>query len=84
MEKEIIFPFDLKGRKAMYFIGEIQDKIHNAVFFEKDNRKVNAKSLLGILSLGVEKGEKIKVLCVDESEYDILEKVIDDIDSEVM
>ena len=66
MEKEIIFPFDLKGRQAMYFIGEVQNKLHNAIFLEKKNRRVNAKSLLGILSLGIKKEEKIKVLCIDE------------------
>ena len=37
--------------------------------YEKDDRRVNAKSLLGVLSLGIVKGTSVKILAdgVDES-----------------
>ena len=34
MIKEITFPYDLKGRKAICFVQMIQDLIKNEIFFE--------------------------------------------------
>lgn len=76
MIKETTFPYDLKGRKAIYFVQMIQDLFKNEIFFEKDTRRVNAKSLLGILSLGILKGEEIKIYVAKEEDYIILEEVI--------
>lgn len=76
MIKEITFPYDLKGRKAICFVQMIQDLFKNEIFFEKHTRRVNAKSLLGILSLGILKGEEIKIYVAKEEDYVILEEVI--------
>jgi phosphotransferase system HPr (HPr) family protein len=33
------------------------------VWIESDNKKVNAKSLMGVISLGLKTARKIKILC---------------------
>lgn len=69
-EIELEIPCDLCGRKAAHFVQEITNNIKNNIYCHKDNRQVNSKSLLGILSLGIKKGDK--VFFKYEKEKDIL------------
>ncbi len=57
----------LHARPATFFI-QRANEFKSSLWIEKDARKVNAKSLLGVLSLGITKGTKISVLAdgVDE------------------
>lgn len=48
----------LHARPATFFIQKANEYKCN-IWIEKDERKVNAKSLLGVLSLGVVKGSEI-------------------------
>jgi phosphotransferase system HPr (HPr) family protein len=82
MTKELTFPFNLTGRQAMYFTQNVQEALNNAIFLEKDNRRVNAKSLLGVLSLGITQGEKIQVFCNSEEEYRVMEEIVNFIKEE--
>ena len=50
----------LHARPATYFIQEA-NKYRSAISVKKDSRKVNAKSLLGVLSLGVVQGMTIEI-----------------------
>ena len=45
------------------------NEFKSSIWIEKDDRRVNAKSLLGVLSLGIVKGTSVKILAdgVDES-----------------
>ena len=71
---------DLFGRNASYFVYDINQAIPNdAVYIEKDNRRVNAKSILGVLSLGVLKGDSLKVY-TDGKYKDIINSILNDID----
>ena len=45
----------LHARPATFFIQKA-NFYKSSILIEKDNRKVNAKSLLGVLSLGIAKG----------------------------
>ena len=45
----------LHARPATFFIQKANE-FKSAIWVEKDERKVNAKSLLGVLSLGIVKG----------------------------
>ena len=45
----------LHARPATFFIQKA-NFYKSTILFEKDDRKVNAKSLLGVLSLGIAKG----------------------------
>lgn len=51
----------LHARPATFFIQKANE-FKSLILIEKDERRVNAKSLLGVLSLGIEKDTKIKIL----------------------
>ena len=57
----------LCARPATYFIQKANE-FQSLIWVEKEERKVNAKSLLGILSLGIMGGTAIKIIAdgVDE------------------
>ena len=59
----------LHARPATFFIQK-SNEFKSSIWIEKDERKVNAKSLLGVLSLGITKGTEIKIVPdgVDEEE----------------
>ncbi len=51
----------LHARPATFFIQKA-NSYKASIWVEIDDRKVNAKSLLGVLSLGIEQGMKITVV----------------------
>ena len=53
----------------MYFIQKANSYKCN-VFVENGDRKVNAKSLLGVLSLGIAKGMEITIITDGDDEED--------------
>ena len=59
----------LHARPAPFFIQKA-NTFKSSVWIEKDDRKVNAKSLLGVLSLGIAKGMVVTLIAdgVDENE----------------
>ncbi|ODU57220.1 MAG: phosphocarrier protein HPr [Clostridium sp. SCN 57-10] len=50
----------LYARPATFFIQKANE-FRSTMMVEKDDRKVNAKSLLGVLSLGITKGSSIMI-----------------------
>ena len=40
---------------------DLHDEFKSTIMVEKEERKVNAKSLLGVLSLGIKKGSNIVI-----------------------
>ena len=59
----------LHARPATFFIQKA-NTFKSSVWIEKDERKVNAKSLLGVLSLGIAKGMVVTIIAdgIDENE----------------
>lgn len=59
----------LHARPATFFIQKANE-FKSTIWVEKEERKVNAKSLLGVLSLGITKGTSIIVMAdgADEQE----------------
>ena len=51
----------LHARPATFFIQKATE-FKSSVWVEKDERRVNAKSLLGVLSLGIVKGTSITLI----------------------
>lgn len=43
-------------------------RFKSSIWIEKEERKANAKSLLGVLSLRIEEGSKIRILAEGEDE----------------
>ena len=62
----------LHARPATFFIQKA-NAYKASVWVEKDDRKVNAKSLLGVLSLGVAQGMTIKLIADGVDELEALE-----------
>ena len=71
VSKEIIVPnqIGLHSRAASDFIQKANE-FKSIIWVEKNNRRMNAKSLLGVLSLGITKGTQIAIVAdgVDEQE----------------
>ena len=51
----------LHARPATFFIQKANE-FKSSIWVEKDERRVNAKSLLGVLSLGIIGGTKIRII----------------------
>ena len=51
----------LHARPATFFIQKANE-YRSSIWVEKDERRVNAKSLLGVLSLGIVKGTSITLI----------------------
>lgn len=51
----------LHARPATFFIQKANE-FKSTIWVEKEERKVNAKSLLGVLSLGIVGGVKIRIM----------------------
>ncbi len=62
----------LHARPATFFIQKANG-YKSSVWVEKDDRKVNAKSLLGVLSLGIAQGMTIKLIADGSDEVDALD-----------
>ena len=70
----------LHARPATFFI-QRANEFKSSVWVEKDERKVNAKSLLGVLSLGITKGTKISVIADGSDEQEAVAVLVQLIDS---
>ena len=59
----------LHARPATFFIQKANE-FKSSIWVEKEERRVNAKSLLGVLSLGIIRGTQINIVAdgADESE----------------
>ncbi len=70
----------LHARPATFFIQKA-NSYKCGVWVEKDDRKVNAKSLLGVLSLGIAKGMTITIIADGYDEEAAIEGICALIDS---
>ncbi len=70
----------LHARPATFFIQKA-NSYRSAIWVEKEDRRVNAKSLLGVLSLGIVKGMTITLIADGADEADALEGLAALIDS---
>jgi phosphocarrier protein len=59
----------LHARPATFFIQKANE-FKSSIWLEKEERRVNAKSLLGVLSLGIMGGAEIRIIAggVDEEQ----------------
>ncbi len=71
ISKEVVISnqVGLHARPATFFIQKANE-YKASIWVEKDDRRVNAKSLLGVLSLGIVKGTSITIIAdgADEEE----------------
>ena len=62
----------LQARPATFFIRKANE-FKSGIWVEKDERRVNAKSLLGVLSLGLVKGTTITLIADGSDEKEAVE-----------
>lgn len=51
----------LQARPAAQFVQEA-NRYSSHIFLEKDGKKVNAKSIMGLMSLAIANGEEVKII----------------------
>ncbi len=71
----------LHARPATFFIQKA-NSYKCSIWVEKEDCRVNAKSLLGILSLGISKGTTITLIADGVDEADAVAGLIELVDSE--
>ena len=62
----------LHARPATFFIQKANE-FKSSIWVEKEERRANAKSLLGVLSLGITGGTDIKILADGQDENEAVE-----------
>ena len=65
----------LHARPATFFIQKANE-FKSSIWIEREERKVNAKSLLGVLSLGVVKGGEVTIIIDGEDETEAMEALV--------
>ncbi len=70
----------LHARPATFFIQKANE-FKSSIWVEKDSRRVNAKSLLGVLSLGIVGGTTINVIADGSDEQDAVDALVNLVES---
>lgn len=71
----------LHARPATFFIQKANE-YKSSIWIERDERKANAKSLLGVLSLGVTKGVSITISADGSDEEEAVNSLVEMISSD--
>lgn len=66
----------LHARPATFFIQKANE-FKSSIWVEKDERRVNAKSLLGVLSLGIVKGTAINLIADGADEKEAVDALVE-------
>lgn len=69
-------PTGLHARPAAEFT-KLAAVLDCEVFLEKEGKRVNAKSILGILTLAIGQGNVLDIICEGEGEEEGLAKLVD-------
>ena len=70
----------LHARPATFFIQKANE-FRSSIWIEKEERRVNAKSLLGILSLGIVGGTDIRIIADGADEKAAVEALVEMVES---
>ena len=70
----------LHARPATFFIQKANE-FKSSIWIEKEERRVNAKSLLGILSLGIVGGTQIRIIADGADEQEAVTALFELVDS---
>ena len=70
----------LHARPATFFIQKANE-FKSSIWIEKDERRVNAKSLLGVLSLGIVKGTTVTLVADGADEQVAVDSLVELVES---
>ena len=65
----------LHARPATFFVQKANE-FKSSIWVEKEERRVNAKSLLGVLSLGIMGGTEINILASGSDEDEAVNEIV--------
>lgn len=71
----------LHARPATFFIQKANEFKAASIWVEKEDRRVNAKSLLGVLSLGIVGGTTIRIIADGADEKEAVESLVELVES---
>ena len=71
----IVNSIGLHARPATFFIQKANE-FKSTIWVEKDEQRVNAKSLLGVLSLGIVKGTNIALIADGSDEKEAVDALV--------
>jgi len=71
----------LQARPAALFVQEA-NRFNSDIFVEKDGKKVNAKSIMGIMSLALHSGAEITITTDGNDEEEAMNKLLEFISKE--
>lgn len=77
---EVTNPVGLHARPATFFIQKANE-FKSTIWVEKEGRRVNAKSLLGVLSLGISQNTTINIIADGADEELAVNSLVDLIES---
>lgn len=66
----------LHARPASRFV-QLANEFKSEIFVQKDNTKVNAKSIMGVMTLGAGKGTEITLIAEGRDEEKALKALVD-------
>ncbi|WP_078414251.1 HPr family phosphocarrier protein [Priestia abyssalis] len=69
---EVLLKTGLQARPAALFVQEA-NRFASDVFLEKDGKKVNAKSIMGLMSLAVNSGAGVTIIADGSDEEEAIE-----------
>ncbi|MCH5352772.1 MAG: HPr family phosphocarrier protein [Acutalibacter sp.] len=70
----------LHARPATFFIQKANE-FKSSIWVEKEERRINAKSLLGVLSLGIVGGVTIRIIADGSDEQEAVDALVDLVNS---
>lgn len=65
----------LQARPAALFVQEA-NRFSSEIFLEKDGKKVNAKSIMGLMSLAISSGSEVALIANGSDEQEAIEALI--------
>ncbi|NLL78533.1 MAG: HPr family phosphocarrier protein [Clostridiales bacterium] len=71
---EIQLESGLEARPVAVLV-QVASQFKSSVYLEAEGRKVNAKSIMGMMTLGLNTGETVKVLCDGDDEETAAENI---------
>ncbi|MBW4829574.1 MAG: HPr family phosphocarrier protein [Clostridiaceae bacterium] len=73
----------LHARPASLFV-QTANKYLSRIYIELDGKRVNGKSIMGVMSLGVFQGEEITIIAQGEDEVEAIEDLVDLIENRIL
>ena len=70
----INIPSGLEARPVALFV-QVASRYESSIFVEIKDKKINAKSIMGMMSLGLDKGEEVTVITDGSDESDAMSSI---------